>query len=896
MKKLISIIIILTMLVGLFSACTNQNQPSTDSQTDTDTINTDTETNTPVSGENKPVIDEKEKYYHSYHLLARDLKKGSANDTAVIVGSYEELKNDYLEAGIDTIDSSVFDENIVLIAFLSCSSVIGFKDFNGTKISCEALDYKSYDKTDEFEELEKSENNLLDYNYLVLIPKSECAFLYNPSIKDIDVQISTRGDYSVKSYKNLSLGEAPYTKVLKDKAEYDSYIKEVGIHNIPVLSQDKIIVAHYEPSYNTSRYAVAYQRGKLENKTLELISTEYFKSTTGKEVNSGVLSLITIPYNELVADPEFNVVINHKEHTNTIKNVENKSYIDYYKTIDIFYNDECSAFDYLPSSEGTYFWLAKTSSELKALYGYEAYASFMNSYNVLVVYRHIPQDTTIVSGFHSFKIVDNKMQITLNEYEVETSHGSEHDQRMLAFICIPKSEFQTCESPSELELTSNMISYYKSSTIPANYVRTKYDLILNINYGEFVNDFDAEKIPQISAKTFEKYYLIAIKDEGGRCDCCHNRIGYHSFFTAKDKMHLSLDIEKEEGILCDLLDRLEYDLVLVPKEEFPPIYTFNYQNIKVHKNEIVVNYQSYIYKDMELVPDIEIPDIMDSREYETPKYYREYPSTYTVVANGVVYEQDQIFLDGVFEPNQKSQYIALSSKQELEKFTLLKHESIDESIFNNNYIVAILQYLTGPSIGGPRISGFYDGFFNSTSAEIYMDVYYNYNYDATEDVRDIYRLYFVAVPKERVTTLNEVCNLSIKRNYLEQYDIAKYSRQENKAEITKAYCITSEDDYSSTELFNSVPRPSVSFPLIALHLDKPIEAEYIVNSFCYTGECIYIKIQILEQCDVNDEWDNMIFISLLPRSADGKIELPSIIEELKSCPIYVLYETLTYIN
>jgi hypothetical protein len=53
------------MLVGLFSACTNQNQSSTDSQTDTDTINADTETNTPVSGENKPVIDEKEKYFKS---------------------------------------------------------------------------------------------------------------------------------------------------------------------------------------------------------------------------------------------------------------------------------------------------------------------------------------------------------------------------------------------------------------------------------------------------------------------------------------------------------------------------------------------------------------------------------------------------------------------------------------------------------------------------------------------------------------------------------------------------------------------------------------------------------------------------------------------------------------
>ncbi|MBQ3589996.1 MAG: hypothetical protein II980_06065, partial [Clostridia bacterium] len=214
MKKLLSIIIILTMLVGLFSACTNQNQPSADSQTDTQTS---TQTDTSVGEGSNPIAKEENEYYSSYHLLARDLKKGSANNTAVIVESYEELKNDYLEAGIDTIDSSVFDENIVLIAFLSCSSVIGFKDFNGTKISCEALDYKSYDKTDRFEELEKSENNLLDYNYLVLIPKSECAFLYNPSIKDIDVQMSTRGDYSVKAYKDLSLGESPYVKVFKDK-------------------------------------------------------------------------------------------------------------------------------------------------------------------------------------------------------------------------------------------------------------------------------------------------------------------------------------------------------------------------------------------------------------------------------------------------------------------------------------------------------------------------------------------------------------------------------------------------------------------------------------------------------------------------------------------------------
>ena len=61
---------------------------------------------------------------------------------------------------------------------------------------------------------------------------------------------------------------------------------------------------------------------------------------------------------------------------------------------------------------------------------------------------------------------------------------------------------------------------------------------------------------------------------------------------------------------------------------------------------------------------------------------------------------------------QESQYKVISSETELQMFTLLKSDEIEENIFDNNYIVAILHYYIGPSISASEPVGFYDADFN----------------------------------------------------------------------------------------------------------------------------------------------------------------------------------------
>ena len=78
-------------------------------------------------------------------------------------------------------------------------------------------------------------------------------------------------------------------------------------------------------------------------------------------------------------------------------------------------------------------------------------------------------------------------------------------------------------------------------------------------------------------------------------------------------------------------------------------------------------------------------------------------------------------------------------------FTLLKCNEIEENIFDNNYIVAILHYYIGPSIGASEPVGFFDADFNGEQ-KIILDTFYNYQYNSTEDERDIYRLHFIVVP------------------------------------------------------------------------------------------------------------------------------------------------------
>lgn len=277
------------------------------------------------------------------------------------------------------------------------------------------------------------------------------------------------------------------------------------------------------------------------------------------------------------------------------------------------------------------------------------------------------------------------------------------------------------------------------------------------------------------------------------------------------------------------------------------------------------------------------------------KYYKEISSSYTTDADGTVWENDQIFLDGVFEMKQKSQYKVISSETGLQRFTLLNCDEIEESIFDNNYIVAILHYYIGPSSGAREPIGFYNADFND-GQEIILDTFYNYQYNSTEDERDIYRLHFIVVPKEEIPNAEEIKFIEVNVNQVEQYNMRAYA-VDTKTEEVKGYYLNSEEAKQKIDILNSVEHFWVDSPCIAIHLSETIKTDFIVNGFKYENGEIFITVEIFEKKEMNylhEISSNLILVSLRPHRGDLTINVPDNIPP--ECKVNVVFKNVVPVN
>ena len=294
----------------------------------------------------------------------------------------------------------------------------------------------------------------------------------------------------------------------------------------------------------------------------------------------------------------------------------------------------------------------------------------------------------------------------------------------------------------------------------------------------------------------------------------------------------------------------------------------------------------------------EPPNIQNSgiiETIQTRKYYREITSAYTTDTDGVVWENDQIFIDGVFEMKRESQYKIITSYEELQPFALLNLNEIEASIFDNNYIVAILHYYIGPSVSASEPVGFYDADFDD-GQKIVLDTAYKYQHDSTEDERDIYRLHFIVVPKNEIDNTDEgVYSIDVNVNKLEQHSMDAYTI-DTTLEETKAYYVKNENAKDGLEILEDVSKFWTSFPCIAIHLSEPIKTDYIVNGFKYENGEIFITVEIFEKTEMNYLHEisaNLIIVQDFLRNEYLKITADDIPPD---CVVNVTFENVVAIN
>lgn len=266
-------------------------------------------------------------------------------------------------------------------------------------------------------------------------------------------------------------------------------------------------------------------------------------------------------------------------------------------------------------------------------------------------------------------------------------------------------------------------------------------------------------------------------------------------------------------------------------------------------------------------PSVQLPNKTTVQVKQTKKYYRQISSGYsrTTATSTGIHVDGQVFSDGVFEMNQTSQYKILSSHSELEMFSLLNRDEVEANLFDENRVVAVLEYHIGPSVDAKTPSGLYDIKLDGTNIlEITMELFYT-SLLSTSDIIDVYTLFFIVVPSVELEQISQGGSIMAKREFLEQYTLNAYTI-ESVTDNTEAYYVESHETMKRLDLYSTISRlPSLSCPCIVIRLEESIETDFIINSFKYENGEMYITVQIFDKEEMKEYYElpnNLVVVSL----------------------------------
>lgn len=283
------------------------------------------------------------------------------------------------------------------------------------------------------------------------------------------------------------------------------------------------------------------------------------------------------------------------------------------------------------------------------------------------------------------------------------------------------------------------------------------------------------------------------------------------------------------------------------------------------------------------------PNETKTQVKQTEKYYRQISSGYvrTIVDYSGSQHNGNAFSDDIFDVNKTSQFKIFSSHNELQAFSLLNHSEIESDLFEENRIVAILRYYTDGSGSAISEVGFYNATFNGDNAKIELDLYHTGG-DSTEDIVDCYELYFVVLPIAEIGEEVTNGNIAVNAERLINYDSNAY-KIDVVSEKTEAYYVENRESKEKIEILDglgSLP----SYPFVAIHLENPIETDFVVNSFKYENGEMYLTVQIFDKQEMEtfDFPTNLIVVSLRPIDLNTEISLPDNIPS--DCTVNITFE------
>ena len=288
------------------------------------------------------------------------------------------------------------------------------------------------------------------------------------------------------------------------------------------------------------------------------------------------------------------------------------------------------------------------------------------------------------------------------------------------------------------------------------------------------------------------------------------------------------------------------------------------------------------------------PNETKTQVKHTEKYYRQLSlKHYKITSNTPVTDAEReafkVFSEGIFEMNQTPQYKIISSHDELEAFSLLNPSEIEADLFEENRVIAILDYYFGPISPAESPSGFYNLVFNENNElQITMDLF-QISLLMTDFTSNVYELYLIVLPNSEIENANQSGIAAINKNYLEEYNDYNIYEVEKTVEKTEAYYVENRESKEKIEILEGLGWLP-SYPFVAIHLENPIETDFVVNSFKYENGEMYLTVQIFDKKEMEmfDFPANLITVSLQPIDGGYEIHLPDNIPS--DCTVNITFE------
>ncbi|MBO5212429.1 MAG: hypothetical protein J6B60_02695 [Clostridia bacterium] len=589
MKKLTSLFILISMLLGIFVSCDTSPEITENESSEEISIIESTDDNTSESSdlpdESSTVIPDvvpnppeqtsttepepidptpvsNKPYYAELYYSERDFLPWEYKYPLLIDNSEEYDK--IMKYSVERLDAAFFDEYSLLI--FSDYNCVGYRDIKVTPTSIELAADHALKATKHNSVYERSESSAIK---ALAIPKEEITVPVNDSFKlNITDYKSTNRFYISEEF---IAKDVPWTEDKVWAFDY-SMIAEAGRLQInyceettPISDGEVLIIFYDHREFENLEFfsvsatskenglSIILTKNFINGKGNEIVMPRFYKFKMSEEEYKGELGEIT----------DFS--IGHIDRYSSRRRIKNSAFSDYIEARINFGCDDEELNALFSDDYGIQFKILKNSEEMKTAFPSKKYWSYHHPFNegdyLIAIYQNYESFDKSIIGFHSFELNGSELSVVAS---TKPSSKGSTDYRLLSMLHLPR-ELGDSKIDS-IKIVYENVEYLDSHTVEIDYYYNPNDdereyTKFFTSYEDWLKEFDGEQYADITGETFNDFYVFVYDRiegiSGGYI------IGYKDAYYDNGIFYITLDYS---GAVFGNTAMYEYlDFVLIPK-------------------------------------------------------------------------------------------------------------------------------------------------------------------------------------------------------------------------------------------------------------------------------------------------------------------------------------------